>query len=431
MRRPKRNNSFTFKKFSPKQLKLLNFWRDASPNKDCVFMIADGAIRSGKTIACICSFLMWSMSTFTGQNFIIAGKTIGTLRKNVISPMLDILTAWGVEYYYNRSENYILIGTNTYYCYDANNESSQDKIQGLTAAGAYADEVALFPRSFTDQMVGRCSVEGRKIFLNCNPGTKNHYINTEYIQKAKEKNVYHLHFVMRDNLTLSEDILNQYESMFDGIFYRRYIKGEWCAAEGLCYPSFANDESSFIVDDEWLQEHPIMYGTVGVDFGGTKSGHAFCFAGFTSGYKEMVLIRDYYRKERIDPTQLEVDFIDFIKSLQAKYPLYECYCDSAEQTLIAGLESAAIKANVGINIINAIKSPINDRIAFTNSMMAQGRFFIHERCKATIDALESAVYDDKQETKDVRLDDGSTNIDSLDAMEYTAERLMEEIIYLR
>lgn len=430
MRIPKRNNEFKFSRFSTKQLKLLNFWRKGSPYSDSVFLIADGAIRSGKTIACICSFLMWSMENFTGQNFIIAGKTIGTLRKNVITPMLDILNAWGVEYYYNRSENYILIGSNTYYCYDANNESSQDKIQGLTAAGAYADEVALFPRSFTDQMVGRCSVEGRKIFLNCNPGSKKHYINQEYILKAKEKQAYHLHFVMRDNLTLSEDMLRQYESMFDGIFYRRYIKGEWCAAEGLCYPMFADNEEKYIIDDEWLKEHPIMYGTIGVDFGGTKSGHAFCYVGFTPGYKDVVIIRDYYRKERISPTQLESDFIDFVRTVQAKYPCYECYCDNAEQTLMAGLEKVAINARVGISIINATKAPINDRIAFTNSMIAQARFHIHERCTATIDALESAVYDDDQETKDVRLDDGSTNIDSLDAMEYTTERLMEDIIYL-
>lgn len=127
----------------------MNWWREGSPYRNRDIMIADGSIRSGKTIACICSFLIWSMECFSGQNFILSGKTIGSLKKNVIGPMLQILTAWGIPYRYVRSgEQYIEIGTNTYYLYDAHNESSQDKIQGLTAAGALADEAALFPPEF-------------------------------------------------------------------------------------------------------------------------------------------------------------------------------------------------------------------------------------------------------------------------------------------
>ena len=118
--------------------------------------------------------MQWSQTEFEGENFIIAGKTIGSLKKNVIGPLQQILNAWGWKYSYNRSENYIEIGSNIYYMYDASNQSSQDKLQGLTAAGAYADEVGLFPQNFIDQMIGRCSIEGSKIFMNCNPESPHH-----------------------------------------------------------------------------------------------------------------------------------------------------------------------------------------------------------------------------------------------------------------
>ena len=430
MKRIRRNKAFQFKPFSPKQLKLLNFWREGSPYKDCDIVIADGSIRSGKTIACICSFLQWSQESFDGESFILAGKTMGALKRNVIRPMLQILTAWGWNYNYNRSQNFIEIGTNTYFMYGANTEASQDALQGLTAAGAYADEVALFPQSFIDQMIGRCSVDGAKIFLNCNPEGPHHYIKEEFIDKAKEKNIYHLHFTMDDNLTLAPKVKDRFRRMFTGVFYKRFILGLWVAAEGLIYQLFADKPEDFIVDDEWLKEHPIMYGTIGVDFGGTKSAHAFTFTGFTYGYKYVVTIKEYYKKERISPAQLEADFIDFVKQIQSKYKCFEAYCDSAEQTLISGLEAAVIRARVPIELKNAIKGPINDRIAFYNSMMAQGRYKIHKSCTHTIRALEEAVYDDTKPTKDVRLDDGQMNIDSLDAMEYSTEYIQDDILYI-
>ena len=426
----KENKAFEFKPFSIKQQKILNWWRSGSPYSEYDMMIADGSIRSGKTIACICSFLLWSQQSFSGESFIVAGKTIGSLKRNVIKPMQQILSAWNWQYNYNRSENYLEIGSNTYFMYDASNEASQDKLQGLTAAGAYADEVALFPRSFIDQMIGRCSVDGAKIFLNCNPEGPHHYVKEEFIDKAKEKKVFHLHFTMDDNLSLSEKVKERFKRMFTGVFYKRFILGLWVAAEGLGYQEFADNVQDYIIDDNWFETHRIMYGTIGVDFGGTKSAHAFCFTGFTEGFHDVVTIKEYYKKKRISPATLEDDFCDFVRQIQSKYKCYEAYMDSAEQSIIAGMESAVLKAHIPIEIKNARKYPINDRIAFYNSMMSQGRYKIHSSCKHTIEALESAVYDEKQMTKDIRLDDGLMNIDSLDSMEYSTENIMNDIIYL-
>lgn len=432
MNKSKKSKAFKFLPFSQKQNKLLNWWRPESPHHDKDMVIADGSIRSGKTIACICSYLQYTQSTYPdGESFIIAGKTMGALKKNVIKPMLQILTAWGWQYNYNRSENYIEIGNSIYYMYGANTEAAQDALQGLTAAGAYADEAALFPQSFIDQMIGRCSVDGAKIFLNCNPESPHHYIKAEFIDKATEKNLYHLHFTMDDNLSLSQRVKDRFRRMFTGVFFKRFILGRWCAADGLIYQQFADNPELFIVDDDWLKANLIVYGIIGVDFGGTKSAHSFKFTGFTQGYKMVVTITEYWRKERITPEQLNTDFIDFVRRIQSAYKCYDAYCDSAEQTLISGLEAAVIKAGVNINIRNAIKGPINDRIAFYNSMMAQGRYKVHKSCTHLISAFQEAVYDDKSPTRDTRLDDGLMDIDSLDSVEYSTEVIQNDILYLR
>ena len=362
----KKPAKFKFSPFSTQQQKLMHWWRPPLVSSQCDFVVADGAIRSGKTIACIIGFLTWSQEMFAGQSFILAGKTMGALKKNVIRPMLQILEAWGWPYNYVRSgtDARIEIGTNTYYLYGANTEAAQDALQGLTAAGAYLDEAALFPKSFVDQAIGRCSVEGAKTWMNCNPAGPHHYIREEYILQAKKKKVYHLHFMMTDNLTLSPKVLERYRRAWPhgSVFYKRFILGKWVAADGLIYQQFADHTKDYLVDRKWLEDNQIAYAVIGVDFGGTKSAHSFTLTGFTKGFKQVVVLDEYYCKKRINPKQLQDDFIDFVRRAQSKYKVYEAYCDSAEQTLISGLETACIQEHVVIDIKNAIKGPINDRI---------------------------------------------------------------------
>ena len=400
------------------------------------YVVADGSIRSGKTIACIIGFLTWSQEMFSGQSFILAGKTMSALKRNVVRQMQQILEAWGWPYEYIRSgsEARLEIGSNTYYLYGANTEASQDALQGLTAAGAYLDEAALFPKSFIDQAVGRCSVDGWKFWMNCNPAGPHHYIREEYLdpEQMKKKKVYHLHFTMDDNLSLSQKRKEAYKNAWPhgSVFYKRFILGKWVAADGLIYQQFADYTEQYLIDQKWLEEHEILYAVIGVDFGGTKSAHSFTLTGFTRGYQQVVVLDEYYCKKRINPKQLTSDFIDFVRRAKARYRVMEAYCDSAEQTLIAGLETACMKEPVAIDIRNAIKGPINDRIAFYNSLIAQNRWKIMSHCTHIIAAFEEAVYDEKKKNMDVRLDDGEMNVDSLDSTEYSTESIQNEILYL-
>lgn len=433
-RKQKRPARFDFKPFSKQQRRLIHWWRPAVQTSQNDFVIADGAIRSGKTIAMIIGFLTWSQEMFSGQSFILAGKTMGALKKNVVRPMLQIVEAWGWPYEYIRSgtDARIEVGSNAYYLYGANTEASQDALQGLTAAGAYADEVALFPKNFVDQMIARCSVPGAKIWMNCNPGNPHNYIKEEFLDKATEKHIYHLHFTMDDNWTLSQAVKERYKRTWPSgsVFYKRFILGLWVAADGLIYQQFADHVNDYLIDDDWLADHEIIYATVGVDFGGTKSAHSFTLTGFAKGFRYVAVLDEYYCKKRINPDQLQKDFVDFIRRAQTKYKVYEAYCDSAEQTLISGLEMACMQAHVAIDIKNAIKGPINDRIAFYNSLIAQGRWKVMRHCTHIIEAFEQAVYDDKKPHQDIRLDDGAMNVDSLDSTEYSTESVQDDILYV-
>ena len=261
--------SFRFQPFSRKQRQLLNWWRPGSGVEDRRIVLADGAIRSGKTVAMILSFLLWSLDSFRGQDFILAGVTSGALARNVLGPMLAMLETLGIPAEWKRGEARLLVGGNSYYLFGADKDNAQDKLQGMTAAGAYADEAALFPRSFIDQMIGRCSVEGSRIFLNCNPNGAYHYLKTDFIDRAEEIGLYRLHFTMDDNLTLSPQIRESYARSFSGVFYRQYILGEWVSAEGAVYPMWDDRANTFLAEERGEEEIPFrdMRRFCAVDYG--------------------------------------------------------------------------------------------------------------------------------------------------------------------
>lgn len=230
---------FRFKHFSQKQKQILTWWLPESGVSGAEGIIADGAIRSGKTVCMALAFVQWSMAAFQGQNFGMCGKTVGSFRRNVLSVMKQMLTSRGYEYTDKRSDNLVIITrgdvTNYYYIFGGKDEGSQDLIQGITLAGLLLDEVALMPESFVNQATGRCSVDGSKFWFNCNPEGPEHWFKKQWIDRREEKELLHLHFTMEDNLSLSERIKARYRALYTGVFYRRYVLGEWCLAEGLVY----------------------------------------------------------------------------------------------------------------------------------------------------------------------------------------------------
>ncbi|NLX93545.1 MAG: PBSX family phage terminase large subunit [Clostridiales bacterium] len=231
-----------FKTFSAKQMAVLCWWCKGSAHGGHDAIICDGAVRSGKTICMSLSFIAWAFYTFEDTSFAVCGKTIASLRRNVVVPLLPALRAIGFECAEKRSQHLLEISRNgrknRFYLFGGKDEGSAALIQGMTLGGVLLDEVALMPRSFVEQALARCSLDGSKLWFNCNPENPLHWFHEEWIKKAQQKNCLYLHFTMDDNPSLTERIIQRYKSLYSGAFYERFVEGKWVAAQGLVYPMF-------------------------------------------------------------------------------------------------------------------------------------------------------------------------------------------------
>lgn len=240
--------SLTIKPFSEKQLRVLSWWCRSSEYSERDAIICDGAVRSGKTFCMVLSFVIWSFYAFAGADFALCGKTIRSLRRNMVTPVLPLLRSLGFECEERLTHNTLTVRyhgvQNRFYLFGGKDESSASLIQGMTLSGVMFDEVALMPRSFVEQAVARCSVSGSKFWFNCNPEYPEHWFYREWIKKAEEKNVLYLHFTMDDNPSLSDKVKKRYENLYSGVFYERFVKGRWVAVYGAVYP-FMTDESMY------------------------------------------------------------------------------------------------------------------------------------------------------------------------------------------
>lgn len=259
------------------------------------------------------------------------------------------------------------------------------------------------------------------VLWDLNPCNPHHEIYTNYIDKYKTDFVggyNYEHFTIYDNLSITEDRRKEIESRYDinSIWYRRDILGQRCISEGLIYTNFANEPNRF----EDNETKDIITANIGVDFGGSGSATAFVCTGFTSGYKTVKVVFSERHAQLLDTEQLNTLFIRFVKKCYdiIKKPL-TVYADSAEQILIRGFKTIAVQKNLPIIIKNARKSPITERIRLVDKLVAQDRLRLSRGATSLKNAMCECLWDKKNPDK--RLDDGTTDIDSLDAFEYSIE----------
>ena len=235
-----------FKPFSEKQLRVLTWWAPGSPDSTRNGVICDGAVRSGKTLCLSLSFIGWATAAFTGESFALCGKTIQSLERNVLSPLLPVLEELGFHPRYLPSRRTLYAGhrgrENRFYLFGGRDESSAALIQGVTLGGVLLDEVALMPRSFVEQALARCSLPGSTYWFSCNPEHPFHWFYEEWIKKASLKNMLYLHFTMDDNPSLTEEVRRRYRSLYSGAFYDRFVLGLWTEVSGAVYPMFSLKE---------------------------------------------------------------------------------------------------------------------------------------------------------------------------------------------
>lgn len=388
---------FEFKPFSKKQRKILNWWTDASPVKDYQGIIADGAIRSGKTVSMSLSFVMWAMFRFESQNFALCGKTIGSLRRNVINNLKLMLKSRGYGVEDHRADNVMVVfrgsKSNAFYLFGGRDERSQDLVQGVTLAGVFFDEVALMPESFVNQATGRCSVSGSKMWFNCNPAGPMHWFKTGWIDKREKKNLIYLHFTMNDNLSLTEEIKARYRGMYAGVFFLRYIKGLWAVAEGLIYSMFDADN---LYNDEDRPKALKNIGTraIAVDYGTTNP---CVFLDIWDDGQNVWVDREYRwdskseeARKSANPQKTDKQYADDMANFMGSRPEDQCIIvvDPSAASFIQELRSRGW-------VVKAADNEVVDGIRDTSTLMAQKKIKINRNCKGLTKELQSYVWDDK------------------------------------
>lgn len=399
---------FKFLPFSNKQLKILTWWMLNSPVHNCNGIIADGAIRSGKTVSMSLSFVLWAMETFTDQNFGMCGKTIGSFRRNVLFWLKLMLKSRGYRVVDHRADNMLEVThkgvTNFFYIFGGKDERSQDLIQGITLAGVFFDEVALMPESFVNQATGRCSVTGSKYWFNCNPDGPYHWFKINWIDKITEKNLLYLHFTMDDNLSLSEEIKARYRSMYTGVFYKRYILGLWCVAEGIIYDMF--DAAKHVVKTTGQLFDPYY---VSCDYGTQNATVFLLWAKQLDG--KWIAIREYYYSGRDEDKQkTDSEYADDLKEWLGDIKPKKIVVDPAAASFIAELKKRGYHVKKAIN-------DVLDGIRYVGTLLNQGQIGIHESCTNTIKEFNSYTWEakaaDRGEDKPVKQHDHA-----MDALRY-------------
>ena len=374
---------FRWQPISPKQRKIFNWWAEDSPVNDMDGIIADGSIRSGKTVAMGTSFIMWAMESYSGEQFAICGKTLGALRRNVLSPLMNILPARGYEVRESRIENTWRIRRwdveNTFYLFGGKDESSQNLIQGVTLAGVLFDEVALMPESFVNQATARCSVEGSKWWFNCNPSTPFHWFKVNWIDKRKEKSLIYLHFELDDNYSLSEHIKQRYRSMYQGVFYQRYILGRWVAAEGIVYDMF--DEQRHVRKGKFQPTGDVY---VSCDYG-IQNATVFLMWAKIDGI--WTCIREYCYSGRENLKQkTDAEFVQDMRVwLDGTYPK-RIIVDPSATSFIAELRKNGYTVKRGMN-------DVLDGIRYTSMELGNNNLLFTDCCVNTIREFHSYMWD--------------------------------------
>lgn len=363
-----------FKTFSEKQLRVLCWWCRGGKYSDMDAIICDGAVRSGKTVCMGISFIAWAFYAFENSSFALCGKTIRSLKRNVVTPILPVLKDLGFDCNLRTSENILVIEKdgrlNRFYLFGGKDESSASLIQGMTLSGVLFDEVALMPRSFVEQALARCSVNGSKFWFNCNPEYPQHWFRQEWILKRKSKNALYIHFKMEDNPSLSKSLIKRYKSMYSGSFYQRFVEGKWAANEGAVYP-FMNDTYFYDVPNVLFSEY-----AVSCDYG-TVNPASFGLWGYYNGV--WYRIKEYYFSSRSE---------GYMRTDEEHYKELEKLCDGVNVKNITVDPSAASFIEVikrhGKFSVTPAKNNVTDGIRKTATALKQGQIKICNTCKDSI-----------------------------------------------
>ena len=375
--------------FSGKQRSVISWWMPGSETNRYEAIICDGAVRSGKTLAMGMGFFLWAMTCFDKQRFGICGKTIASLRRNVLAEILPRLTGLGMSWREKRSENLLVVTfrghENRFYIFGGRDESSASLIQGITFAGILMDEVALMPRSFVEQACARCSVTGSRLWFNCNPAGPTHWFYQTWILEAEKRNCLRLAFTMEDNPSLSPEIRARYERLYTGVFYRRFILGQWVQAEGRVYDFF---EPGMICP---VPEGPFRKWYVSCDYG-TVNPTSMGLWGEQNGI--WYRVKEFYFNSREAQRQMtDEEYAKQLQKLTGEREIAAVIVDPSAASFIEVLRRKGWRVQKADN-------DVLSGIRLTSDALKEGRIVICEGCSDCIREMDAYVWDLSSGTKD-------------------------------
>ena len=354
------------RKLSPQQRQVMLWWQK---NYDAI--ICDGAVRSGKTFCMGVAFLLWAMTCFHGRQFALCGKTIGALRRNLLYDALPEVERVGVRCEERRSENSFTLRwggrSNRFLLFGGQDEGSAALIQGVTLAGLLLDEAALMPRSFVEQACARCSVPGSKLWFNCNPEGPEHWFYREWILKAEERRALYLHFTMEDNPGLDEAVRERYQRLYSGIFYRRFVLGEWVTAEGRVYDFFDRRRDAAPVPPGRMEAW-----RVSVDYG-TVNPTSMGLWGRRNGV--WYRVKEFYSDSRREGRQkTDAEYVRDLRTLCGGKRVERVIVDPSAASFLAALRQAGFP-------VKAADNRVLDGIRVTAGMLREGKIILCEPCE--------------------------------------------------
>ncbi len=395
------------KKFSPKQKQVMCWWGPRSADRHYDAIICDGAVRSGKTLCMGLSFVCWAMASFRGAQFAFCGKSVVSLRRNLLQELTPTLEELGFRCRERRSENLVIIGRsgreNRFYLMGGKDEGSAAFIQGVTLAGVLLDEAALMPRSFVEQAIARCSVQGSRLWFNCNPEGPQHWFYQEWILKRETRNALYLHFTMEDNPSLSARIRQRYRSSYSGAFYRRFILGEWTAAKGLVYDFFDPARDAVPRPGGKMEQYVIS-----VDYG-TANPCSFGLWGLREGV--WYRMEEYYYASRKTGVQLtDQEYVRALQALADGREIRSVVADPSAASFITALRQA------GFHVVKA-NNDVLSGIRITADLLKRGRIAICEGCEDCLREIAMYRWSEETEGRDAPHKD---NDHAMDDMRYFA-----------
>ncbi len=381
--------------------------------------VLEGSVRSGKTYVSIVGFGLWLCSMPQGGAYLLAGKTLTTLKRNV----LDVMSAvFGDEFAYSPSDKSAKLFGRRLYLEGACDLRAESKLRGLTLQGAYCDELTLMPEGFFSMLLSRLSMKGSMLMATTNPDAPNHWLYKQYLSRAEELGIHRIRFNIDDNIFLDPDYVKQLKREYSGVMYQRYILGEWVYSDGVIFRAFADEPERYLADALPDDARAI---TIGIDFGGHKSNTAFVAVGLCGRDRFAVMADALLQDNRIlDGEAIGEYLLAFIDGVRERFPhvpILRIRADSAEQYLINGLRKALAHKRIAIPVANAKKRPIMSRIAFVSSLLGRDKLCILKGCDHVVGSLMSQVWDNAGNT---RLDNGTVDIDTADALEYALEEWM-------